>query len=797
MLALSPRWLKVLHDLRDNLPRTLLSVASIAVGVTAFGGMLAARNAVVANIEHAYRGGNPSDMTIDMAPFDAELLRWVKQQPGVQEATGVAIVSGVMLRKDGSEKDITIYGYDDYADIPLNTPRPVSGKFPPDRGEFLFERAGVSAAAMTPGEAATIRLATDATFSLRYVGSLYDVSVPAGPAASRWAVYVAARTLADLGVDARPTRLAIRVAPGMSVQEKYALADRLIDSLTRHGMRIRGFDVNERGEHWAASTASGVIFILVLVGAAALLLSGFLIVNVVNGLLLSQRRIIAVMKIVGGDRWQIMGVYMAMMAILGVLAAMIALPTSAALGRTLAGFIAGVINFDIVIAGFTWQIAAAEIGVALFVPMAFAAWPIWSALRVPAAEAISDVMQRSQAGTIERMLARLDSLPRILVLAFRSLFRNRVRMLMTMATLIAAGGIFIAVLNLRVAMPRTIVNVMGVNSADVTLSLRSSIPAVAAENRARQVAGVEYAEGWITAQATIVRADGDGSTLQINGGASDSPLVAPIMQSGRWLSKYGEHTRNEIVLAESVLDEEPNLALGDTVTLRSGNDEYLFRIVGFVRRIGGGMAPPLAYTHFDTASRLVGTGGRVTSVRVRAADTSASYTENLLFELRRSYEDAGIAVANAQSRTTLISNVQSSFEVIITVMLVVAVLISVVGGLGLAGTMSLSVMERTREIGVMRAIGAETGDLHTMFIIEGLFIGLLSALASFVLSVPLTDIIGSALGAAVRIGEIERAFSANGYVAWPAIVCVVSIVASSSPARRAGQISIREALAYA
>ena len=156
-------------------------------------------------------------------------------------------------------------------------------------------------------------------------------------------------------------------------------------------MRVRGFDVNERGEHWAASTASGVIFILVLVGAAALLLSGFLIVNVVNGLLLSQRRIIAVMKIVGGDRWQIMGVYMAMMAVLGALAVMIALPTSAVLGRTLAGFIAGVINFDIAIDGFTWQIAAAEIFVALFVPMAFAAWPIWSALRVPAAEAISDV----------------------------------------------------------------------------------------------------------------------------------------------------------------------------------------------------------------------------------------------------------------------------------------------------------------------------------------------------------------------------------------------------------------------
>jgi len=795
---LSPRWLKVLHDLRDNLPRTLLSVASIAVGVIAFGGMLAGRNAVVANIDRAYRMSNPSDMTIDLSPFDSDLLlRWVKQQQGVQDATGVAIVGGVIVKADGSEQDVTMYGYEDYAAIPLHTPRPVTGRFPPGRGEFLFERASVRASGMSLGEFATIRLASDVEYSLRYVGTLYDASAPSGPAASRLGMYVDARTLADLGIDARPTRLLLRTAPELSVAEKYALADRLTDALARHGMRVRGFDVNERGEHWAASTASGVIFILVIVGAAALVLSGFLIVNVVNGLLLSQRRIIAVMKIVGGDRLQIMGVYLAMMAVLGALAATIALPLSAVLGRTLAGFVAGVINFDVVVDGFTWQVALAELIVALVVPMAFAAWPIWSALRVPAAEAISDVPQRSQAGVTERLLARLDRAPRILVLAFRGLFRNRVRMLMTMATLIAAGGVFIAVLNLRIAMPRTIVDVMGVNSADVTISLRTAISRTAAENRARQAPGVEDAEGWITAQATVVREDGDGSALQINGGPFDSAFVAPMMHSGRWLARDGVNSRDEIVLSISLLEDEPGLNLGDSITLRSSAGEHTFRIVGFVRRIGGGMAPPLAYVHFETASRLVGTGGRVTSVRVRSADASASYTERLLTELRRSFEDAGIAVANAQSRTTLIGNVQSAFGVIISIMLVVAVLISLVGGLGLAGTMSLSVMERTREIGVMRAIGAETGDLRAMFIVEGLCIGLLSAAASFLLSVPLTDLIGSALGTAIRMGEIERAFSSAGYVLWPLIVCAVSIVASLSPAHRAGRISIREALAYA
>jgi DNA-binding CsgD family transcriptional regulator len=174
--------------------------------------------------------------------------------------------------------------------------------------------------------------------------------------------------------------------------------------------------------------------ILVLVGAVALIMSGFLIMNVVNGLLLSQKKIIGIMKIVGADRWQIFGVYLVMMASLGVLALLIALPVSILLGTAIAGFISGVINFDVIQSGFTPLIAALEVGVAVLVPLAFSAGPIWSALRVTPAEAISEVTPRQTTSLLERILAKLENLPRILMLAFRSLFRNNVRLVVTMLT---------------------------------------------------------------------------------------------------------------------------------------------------------------------------------------------------------------------------------------------------------------------------------------------------------------------------------------------------------------------------
>jgi putative ABC transport system permease protein len=182
---------------------------------------------------------------------------------------------------------------------------------------------------------------------------------------------------------------------------------------------------------------------------------------------------------------------------------------------------------------------------------------------------------------------------------------------------------------------------------------------------------------------------------------------------------------------------------------------------------------------------------------VATADTSANNTNALAEQMRKAFEDANIGVAASQSRATLIDSVLVAFDAIIALMIIVAALIAVVGGLGLAGTMSLSVMERTREVGVMRAVGAESPDLRFMFLFEGLCIGLMSAVIAFALSLPMSSLLGEMLGAALRQGAFAPQINLMGYGLWVVIVSIVSVAASLSPARRATRISIREALAYA
>jgi len=143
-----------------------------------------------------------------------------------------------------------------------------------------------------------------------------------------------------------------------------------------------------------------------------------------------------------------------------------------------------------------------------------------------------------------------------------------------------------------------------------------------------------------------------------------------------------------------------------------------------------------------------------------------------------------------------VNNVLDAFNIIIIILLVVALLIALVGGLGLAGTMSLSVMERTREIGVMRSVGGRTNTLRMMFITEGLLIGMLSFVIALPLSLPVTVLFDSLLAGALRLSPFTFMISPTGSPIWLAMIVGISIVSSLLPAQRATQISIREALSY-
>jgi putative ABC transport system permease protein len=143
-----------------------------------------------------------------------------------------------------------------------------------------------------------------------------------------------------------------------------------------------------------------------------------------------------------------------------------------------------------------------------------------------------------------------------------------------------------------------------------------------------------------------------------------------------------------------------------------------------------------------------------------------------------------------------LKSASESLDILITFLLIMALLTALVGSMGLTGTMGMNVLERTREIGVMRSIGAVDRVIMNTVIVEGTVIGGISWVLGAILSIPFTYLLSDIVSLAIFNSPIDVLFTFSGYLLWLLVVLVLSALASIIPARNAARLTIREVLAY-
>ena len=165
-------------------------------------------------------------------------------------------------------------------------------------------------------------------------------------------------------------------------------------------------------------------------------------------------------------------------------------------------------------------------------------------------------------------------------------------------------------------------------------------------------------------------------------------------------------------------------------------------------------------------------------------------------QIQAAFDAHGVKISSTQLSADFISDQKAQTDILVYFMLLMATLIAIVGGLGLMGTMSINVLERTREIGVMRAIGASNGDIQAIVIVEGMVIGILSWAISILVSIPITNVLCYGVGMAILTAPMPAVYGASGIIAWLIFTIVIGSLASALPARRASKLTVRDTLAY-
>ena len=800
---LRPRWYKVIHDLFGNKTRTLLIVLSMAVGLFAIGIILSARSILSEGLARSFAAIHPSSGTVrTIEPFDEDFLQSVRSMPEVQEADARRNVSARVEVASGEWKNISLFVIADYNDIRVNKVSSQSGVWPPPEREILIERAALPVIDAHVGDVIRIKLPNDTQREIRIAGSAYDpAQLPAQIDGTPYG-YISFETLEWLGEPYGFNELYVIATNPEDKVWSQQVVNLVKDKAEKSGYTIPLSMTAEPGQLPMDDVVQGILLLMGSLGILSLFLSVFLVVNTVSALLAQQKRQIAVMKAIGGGSSQILGMYLVMVISYGILALLISIPLGIVGARGLSQLLAAMFNFNLPAIEIPLETILAQVAIGLVLPVIASLVPFLSSLRVSAAEAMSThTIGKGRFGKnwIDQLLSgsslwftrKLSIRP--LLLSIRNTFRSKGRLTLTLITLTLASATFVSVFNVRASLSSTVEDMIRWFNFDIMVTFDRSYRAEKVQHEALDVPGITKTDVWLQLPARRVRPDGSESAMMYMFAphVGDTGLIrSPAISSGRWLTPEDD---NAVVVPSSLFQNEPDLGLGEDIVLKIYGKEQSFKIVGTY--IGSNFAAVI-YVNYDYLTRISNRVGETDALLVTTQAHDAASVQAQSEALEKHFEHMGLRVSMVTTLPNERAEAEVAFDAIVALLLVMAILLALVGGLGLMGTMSINVLERTREIGVLRAIGAPNRGVAQVFILEGITIGLLSWLMGSLLAIPMSQGLNAAVGSAMMGVPLTYAYSMPGLWLWLVVVLILSALASFIPARNASRLTVREVLAY-
>jgi putative ABC transport system permease protein len=603
--------------------------------------------------------------------------------------------------------------------------------------------------------------------------------------------YVTPAVAASLGQSGVLDQLLVKLKTRGSMSDVSEFADDLSGWLkARNAAPLRVDALNNTHPHAALMTA--MLRVLEVLAALAFVCSATLAACVISLWMRREVRQVGIMKTLGARSWQLARQYLALVAPLVLFAVAFALPIGTAIGRWVVKYHEAMLNIDVSDWSVPRPLVFQELIFALGVPFLAMTVPIVRAPRISPRQAIQDPGIVAPRGPIA-FTSRLIKMPgnRRWSFALRNSFRRPWRLALTLLALSAGGALFLTTHNNYESLMRVIDAALANRGHDIEVQLQRAAPAAQLEAVARAVADVEIAEAFRRAGVNLV-ADDSGSVavresrrLVLSGYPVGTRLLRLPLSEGRWPAA----TESEaVVINRQVQETAPGLRLNDEITVKFRERKTKVRVAGIVEEIGS----PVIYSAFPVFENITGLGDASAVLRVK---TQGDRQQLVAGALEQALLDARLTPSLVSTKSEFRTSLEEHFAVVGGVMKMIALASALVGAITLIATVSLGVIERGREIGVIRALGAKPRSVISIFLVEGGAVTLLSAALS---------VAGGIFFARLLNGMAERQLL---HVAVPLYVSRIGLGLLSSgvlliilgiwiSVGRILRMSVREALAY-
>ena len=554
--------------------------------------------------------------------------------------------------------------------------------------------------------------------------------------------------------------------------------------------------IDDPEENYIFTLINDITGTLSMLGALAMIIPAFLVANVINTIVVEQRKQIGALKVIGASTWDNFVMYAGLALAYGVIGRLPGLIMAAPVAGVLARMIASMaftyldgIQFSV-----TGLITGLAMG--LLVPVLAALIPVLNGMRISIFEAMTDLGIASNWGQsrISRWIGSLP-LPVTLVQAISNLYRKKGRLVLTGLALTFAAAAFMGITAVYGTLSDYVDDMFNLYNYEIIVAPQNPEQSTRIRELAVDVDGVEAAylgysasvgvEGFVSSDPLT-----EGSNqVTVTGVDPATPTITFDWRVGTgW---QDDPTRDGIIVSRTVA-ENVNRSLGDSLTLIIGGQAYAFPIIGVSE--SGFDALYMDWRVLAELTDFVDAAGQPLPGQVyvqMVGHPSVDDVDAMIDVITDRLSADGIQAAYINQ--PFIAETQAQQIDLFGMMFnITSGIMALVGAIGLMATLSMAVFERQKEIGVMRSVGAGSLTILSQFLAEGVLVGM----GAWLVAVPLSVALGYSFITVLPFDFVDFVYSPQvlglGFVG----IVLVAAVASLWPSMAATRKTVADILRY-
>lgn len=772
---------KAIADVVRRKGRTILVVLGITIGVLGLTAINVSDNIIGAAYSYSQDKSANSDVSFSVSSIDQAVVPALKALPNVDvvQLANVLNTRWAITRGSGHAR-MQVSAYANFGDIQLGKFELSSGRYP-GVGEIVMESSDSTLQPVAIGDRVTLET-TQGQVQLRVVGLSRQPGLPGAAFLGQAFGIMSTAGLQLISGITAPNVVLVKVH---NLDQENQTARNVADVLRTHGVTVLSTRV--AGPDFGQTAINGLFTIMRVISIIALLLTCFLIVNTITTLIAEQTKIVGTMKALGGTRWTIMRGYLVSVSIYGFVGTLLGICLGILAGYALTGFITSIITLDLGPFQVPLSGIVESIMVGLLIPILAAIIPLWAGTRITVRQAIASygVNNASVKKSADRAGRGISWVSQTTWLGLRGIFRKPGRVALTLFTLTLSGAVFMSVQTTTSSIDYTMNEIFDTYIGDMYANVNPT-QFVALQRMLHSLPDVDRIEP--TGGQTIKTAAG---SLLLEAYAPDTQLYHHAIVAGRW---FNGNEANALVISDKAANKL-NVTVGDILSFSSATDQARWKIIGEVHDLNGSVGQiGVALTTFDNFNAFNHLPqGLTASIAIVAKDHTTSAVNQLANRVDETLTRAGLAPA-IETRQQNIESDQGQFQIIYMLFYAIAVIVALVGILGLFNTLSTSVLERRREIGILRSMGASGWRVSAVFWIEGMALALMAWGIGVIVGIPgaygFIRLLSSALFNA------DFAFNPLAVVTMLIFVVAIATLASFGPTLSASRVRIVDTLRY-